>query len=237
MRLRRVIGVNVVAACVGLAVACKPAEEVKKPAEPTETTDTTPVVSDIGELHNAGVRYVVARLQPGLPDADAKRVIWDGSTDWCRDTGHFPCPGPERGWPFPPDPERAVASTTGSPAFKAKLGALLRGMAQAENVDAVNSAVAEAMAMPGEPLNDAEAKRLADVASVARASARMWAPVSLGGEGGVKGPISESPAAKAIDWGDVALADAIGCALGWETGCLAAGIISSAWEYYKQSKA
>ncbi len=238
MRMRSVMGVGATLAAVAMMTACKPAEEASKPVEPTETSEPALVSTDIGEVHNAGVRYVLEGMRPGLSDAEAQRIIIDRGTDYCRDTGKCPWRWPpDRGprWPYPTTTDAIVQASDGSPSWKMRLDQMLRAMEKAETLETFNAAADRALAAGGEPLTAEESRRLADAVAIGKASARMWAPVAMGGEGGFSGPWTEDAAAK-IDWGDIAVADLVGCALGWETGCIGAGLISSAYAAYTKSR-
>lgn len=193
--------------------------------------------SNAGQLHDDGVRYVLERLdsinQPGLPT----RVV-QLSHEYCggmRAATGRQCSNQARYPAFPLDAEAVVDAAAGSAPFKVHLRTLFRTGRTAPTLPVFVSAVDALERSADRELRGAERERFSDVASIARSSATFWAPQSQGGRngGGTKLP-SGGAALKTIDWKEVYEADALGCLVTIEIGCVEGAVAFSVADIIKQ---
>lgn len=178
-----------------------------------------------GELHNDGVRYVLERLERTSPQPDVSRIA--GLTrEYCATIGRQ-CPASLRVPSFPIDSDPLVESANVSAGFKSNVRALFRagrGATLSGFVRMADSIERQAMVS----LAPSEREQFSSVVSVARESARLWAPTSEGGRGGggTRLPPGGTVQAK-INWQEVYEADAAGCVLSMPL-CLDGAIVFSA---------
>lgn len=193
----------------------------------TAGPDTRP---SVGELHNAGVEYVLARLDSNLPADRSWSRISELTSDYCRGVrracANQPAPPP------PPDATTIAASLPGSAAYTESVKSLFIDLRAARTLVDFDRSLATHQERAAGRLRGAEAEQFANVLSVARSSSRLWAPISQGGRGGVIG----GAVSARTNWWLVAAADANGCVAGGILGCISMAIRYSVAEYNRQQK-
>lgn len=183
----------------------------------------------VGEQHNDGVRYVLEHMESIPPRAELPGRITSLTREYCASIGRqcaasVPYPS------FPLDAERVIAASPGSEEFKRSLRALFEAGRSAPNLQAYLGATGVIERNAAARLASPERERFSDIASIARSSARLWAPTSEGGRngGGTKLPPTGGAAQQDIDWNAVAEADAMGCLVTIEIGCFEGAVAFSA---------
>jgi hypothetical protein len=181
----------------------------------------------IGELHNDGVRYVLERLN-GIPrKQELRSSITRLTMEYCAAIGRscaVSAPTPS----FPLDANRLINSTAGSSELKFRVRSVFQAVARSRNVPDLEASLTRIEGEATGKLSLNESRRFSDVVSVARSSAQLWAPLALGGRNGgyirYPGWGNTGPGggvvSMIVDWGEVAEADALGCWVAPEGGCL-----------------
>lgn len=196
------------------------------------TTNGRVSTSSAGQLHNDGVQYVLARLEPNASGDRMRSRIATLTSDYCR-TIRRTCTAPISVPSLPPSTDQIVESASGTGAFKARLRSLFGTLRGARTLREFERSIA-AYESPAAGLNRAESLRFADIVSVARFSARYWAPTAEGGLGGGTRPGGGGGGIAArTDWVLVAAADIAGCTENL-LNCVEAAIIYSVAEYKRQ---
>ena len=179
-----------------------------------------------GEVHNEGVRYVFANIER-MPDRNNMVATFNAQIQtYCRTIGRT-CASFDRNPADSSTLEELLASGRASPAFNDSVRALFRPLQEGGSFRTVDRALAVAERNGRAGLHSIEREHFANIASIARSSARLWAPVADGGQGGGGVRFQPGTARKDIDWKEVAAADAEGCLATLPIGCVEGAIVAS----------
>ena len=186
----------------------------------------TPACASTGQQHNQGVAFVLDHMKAVPPKSELDADVVKLTLKFCRKSG-LDCGRPVLP-EFPLQAPLLIGSIEGSAQFKIECRALVSTVRAAKDVPSLEVSLAALEQQAATVLDAREKKRFSDAVSIASASARLWAPVALGGRGG--GKIIIPPGGKPpsdIDWREVAVADAIGCAIFFEIGCIPGAVALS----------
>jgi hypothetical protein len=185
-----------------------------------------------GELHNDGVRYVLERLKKVPKKKELQSSVTNLVAEYCTTIGMrcsvlVPVPS------FPLNMTRIINSSAGSRELKSKLRSLFQAIPKARNIPDLEASLTRIEREASGTLSRPESEHFSNVVSIARSSARLWAPVDQGGRNGasivlparVSTGSGGGPALK-INWAEVAAADAFGCAVSGPF-CVAGAILYS----------
>jgi hypothetical protein len=181
-----------------------------------------------GETHNRGVAYVLEHMKTVPPKADLDSKVLSLTLKYCKSAG-LDCPGKITIPQFPLQDDLIVAASGGSAALQREFKSLLTTVRTAKDIPSLEVDLKNLEQQADTVLKRPERKRFADAVSVAISSARLWAPVALGGRGGdhIRLPPGGKPVAD-IDWGEVAEVDLEGCMEFFLEGCIEGAVAFSA---------
>jgi hypothetical protein len=187
-----------------------------------------------GEVHNAGIRYVFARLTR-LPSRDEASSVFNPLIQQYCESIRRRCVSLDGITPSGGNVERLLSTQRSSETFKDGVRSLFRALDGAADFAALDRSTSAVEREFSGRLEGVERERFSNLVSIARSSARLWAPISQGGLGGGGIRDSSGTAMRDIDWEEVAKADAEGCLVTIEVGCIEGAILFSAINIIAQS--
>lgn len=196
------------------------------------TNSNIPV--SVGDLHNAGVQYVLEQIKT-VPRLDEVGPLVGRLTSEFCNIHHLACQSENRRV-IPLNPEKLLAQTQGSKAFKDEIRSLISMVQHLTAGPRVTREVLEeyqrslkGLETSAAQLSPEERAKLSDAVSVARSSAILWAPKEAGGLDGknflhVRGTVHGSPMEFDEDpilWDLAGMGTCgIGCAIGASVACI-----------------
>jgi hypothetical protein len=188
-----------------------------------------------GEIDNRGVGFVLGHIKVVPPKSQLNSQVLALTLKFCRKSG-LDCSRNVQIPEFPPQDNLIIAASGGSQALRKEYRALATTIRTAKDIPSLEASLAVLEQQAATILSRPERKRFSDAVSIASSSARLWAPVKLGGRGGghVVLPPGGRPASD-IDWGEVAATDVDGCIdFFLEGGCAEGAVAFSAIDILQQ---
>ncbi len=191
------------------------------------TRASASVEAATGETHNQGVIYVLEHLKTVPPRSELNAKVLSLTRKYCESAG-LDCPGKIAIPQFPLQDDLIVTASGGSAALRKEYRSLITTIRAAKDIPTLEIALKTLEQQADAVLKRPERKRFADAVLIAISSARLWAPVALGGRGG--GHIKLPPGGKpvdGIDWNEVAEVDMEGCIEFFLEGCVEGAVAFS----------
>jgi hypothetical protein len=207
---------------------------------------------DAGELHNEGVRFVLEHLSSLPRPEEVKGAILELTHEYCASIGQD-CSWLRAPARLPRDPQPLIDRLQGSRALRRRAEAVFAVVEiraqrprNARSLRQFHRTLDTLETSYQRPLNATDSARLSNLVSVAHGSGSLWASRAEDGMQGVDyldlGP--DRPGFRAIDWGQVVIADLEGCIAGMEAvpfppleldACIAGAILYSTIEVVQQT--
>ncbi len=184
-----------------------------------------------GELHNEGMKFILERIKVMPKPGDRKRLVISLANRYLESIGEAPVkmdsPNPPRNYD---EAISGIRNINGSDTLKSAFKSVLKLERRNPKLAALDRALVKLERETAPRLKGDELDRFSHAVSIARASARFWAPSEQGGVNGMKyfhpkGGFNPPPV-------EFPIADSAGCMFCSEqtglVGCVFCGLVCSA---------